>query len=232
MPARFKTTEVVDFIVVGAGAAGGVMAKELATAGFSVVVLEQGPYHRAADFKHDELDVLYRERLTNNHQKRPNTFRKTAADKAVVKPVVEYGSMVGGGSVHFTGNYWRFHELDFNERSRFGEVPGTGFADWPITYNDLEPYYTKAEYDLGISGLGGAIPLRARVPSRIRCRRCPSSPPACCLNAAQRSSACIRILLPSPCCPNRIADAEHASTADSAKRSAAKSTRNRARLRV
>ena len=76
-----------------------------------------------------------------------------------MKPVVEYGRMVGGGSVHFTGNYWRFQELDFNERSRFGEIPGTGFADWPITYNDLEPYYTKAEYDLGISGVGGVNPF-------------------------------------------------------------------------
>ena len=57
------------------------------------------------------------------------------------------------------GNYWRFHESDFEERSLFGDVPGTGLADWPIKYADLEPYYTKAEYDLGISGLGGANPF-------------------------------------------------------------------------
>ena len=48
--------------------------------------------------------------------------------------------MVGGGSVHFTGNYWRFHEIDFTERSRLGPIPGSGFSDWPITYSDLEPY--------------------------------------------------------------------------------------------
>jgi choline dehydrogenase-like flavoprotein len=66
---------------------------------------------------------------------------------------------VGGGSVHFTANYWRFHESDFEERSLFGEVAGAGLADWPIKYADLEPYYTKAEYDLGISGLGGANPF-------------------------------------------------------------------------
>ena len=66
---------------------------------------------------------------------------------------------MGGGSVHFTANYWRFHESDFQERSLFGEVAGTGFADWPIAYADLEPYYTKAEYDLGISGLAGANPF-------------------------------------------------------------------------
>ena len=156
---QYKDSDIVDFVVIGAGAAGGVMAKELSTAGLRVVVLEQGPYRHAETFKHDELDVMYREGLINNHKKAPNTFRKTEAEKAVVKPVVEYGRMVGGGSVHFTANYWRFHELDFNERSRFGSIPGTGFDDWPITYNDLEPYYTKAEWDLGISGLGGANPF-------------------------------------------------------------------------
>jgi choline dehydrogenase-like flavoprotein len=72
-----------------------------------------------------------------------------------------YGRQVGGGSVHFTANYWRFHESDFEERSQFGDVPGSGLADWPIKYGDLEPYYTKAEYDLGISGLGGANPFEA-----------------------------------------------------------------------
>ena len=72
-----------------------------------------------------------------------------------------YGRQVGGGSVHFTANYWRFHESDFEERSQFGDVPGAALADWPIKYADLEPYYTKAEYDLGISGLGGANPFEA-----------------------------------------------------------------------
>lgn len=158
---RYKLSETVDFVVIGAGAAGGIMAKELSTAGFSVVVLEQGPYRRASDFRHDELDVMYREGLTNNHRKQPNTFRRTESEKAVVKPVVEYGRMVGGGSVHFTGNYWRFHELDFEERDRYGSIAGTGFDNWPIRYSDLEPYYTKVEYDLGISGVAGANPFEA-----------------------------------------------------------------------
>jgi choline dehydrogenase-like flavoprotein len=68
---------------------------------------------------------------------------------------------VGGGSVHFTGNYWRFHESDFHERSVFGNIPGTAFEDWPIRYADLEPYYTKAEYDIGVSGVAGANPFEA-----------------------------------------------------------------------
>ncbi len=89
----------------------------------------------------------------------PNTFRKTEKHKAVLVPTVQYGRCVGGGTVHFTANYWRFHEIDFIERSRWGAIEGTGFADWPITYADLEPYYTKAEWDLGISGLAGASPF-------------------------------------------------------------------------
>lgn len=158
---KYRNSDVVDFVVVGAGAAGGVMAKELSAGGLRVVVLEQGPYHKATDFKHDEFDVFFRESLINNHKRQPNTYRKTENEKAVVKPVVEYARMVGGGSVHFTGNYWRFQELDFEECSRYGPIAGTGFADWPIRYRDLEPYYTKAEQELGISGLGGANPFEA-----------------------------------------------------------------------
>ena len=164
---RFETATPVDFVVIGAGAAGGVVAKELSTAGFQVVVLEQGPYLRAEEFEHDELKkkriwsppYIGQDVLTNDHSLQPNTFRKTAKDKAVLAPAVQYGRCVGGGSVHFTANYWRFHEIDFIERSRWGPIEGTGLADWPITYGDLEPYYTKAEWDLGISGLAGASPF-------------------------------------------------------------------------
>jgi choline dehydrogenase-like flavoprotein len=163
----FATNTQVDFVIVGAGAAGGVVAKELSTAGFQVVVLEQGPYLRERDFHHDELrfrdiwDAPYlgQEFLTNDHSVQPNTFRRTPGEIAKTQPAVAYGRCVGGGTVHFTANYWRFHEIDFIERSRWGAVEGTGFADWPITYADLEPYYTKAEWDLGISGLAGASPF-------------------------------------------------------------------------
>jgi choline dehydrogenase-like flavoprotein len=54
-PVRYSTRDEVDFVVIGSGAAGGVIAKELSTAGFRVVVLEQGPRLQSSDFKHDEL---------------------------------------------------------------------------------------------------------------------------------------------------------------------------------
>jgi choline dehydrogenase-like flavoprotein len=149
---------LTDFLIVGAGAAGGVVAKELATAGFRVVVLEQGPWLKEGDFQHDEIWANRRHALTNDHRRQPNTRRESEAEQATLNPTVTYGRMVGGGTVHFTANYWRFHEIDFVERSRKGAVPGTGFDDWPITYADLEPFYTKAEWELGISGQAGVSP--------------------------------------------------------------------------
>ncbi|MBY0505144.1 MAG: GMC family oxidoreductase [Bryobacteraceae bacterium] len=155
----YRPRDVVDFAIIGAGAAGGVVAKELAAAGFSVVLLEQGPNFTEKDYSHDERKFMFDRVLTNNHRQQPNTFRVTDKEKAVVQPAVGYGRQVGGGTVHFTGNYWRLHPGDFNERSRWGAVPGANLSDWPITYEELEPYYTKAEQELGISGLGGANPF-------------------------------------------------------------------------
>ena len=156
---RYKTSDEVDFVVIGSGAAGGILAKELSTNGFRVVVLEQGPYLTEADFTHDEVKVLTEDLLTNHPKLQPTSFRKTPDEKAKPQRALVYGRLVGGTSVHFTANFWRFHEIDFVERSKVGAIPGTGFADWPITYGDLEPYYTKVEWEIGVSGLAGASPF-------------------------------------------------------------------------
>jgi choline dehydrogenase-like flavoprotein len=156
---KYKTSDEVDFVIVGSGAAGGIIAKELSTNGFRVVVLEQGPYLTEADFSHNEIKVLNEDLLTNHPKLQPNTFRKTASDPAKIQRTIAYGRLVGGTSVHFTANFWRFHEIDFVERSKIGPISGTGFTDWPITYADLEPYYTKVEWEVGVSGLAGASPF-------------------------------------------------------------------------
>jgi len=156
---KYEPASEVDFVIVGAGAAGGVIAKELSTAGFRIVVLEQGPYLQEKDFEHDEVKNYLLSALTNDYQRQPNSFRKTASSKLKRQPALGYGRVVGGGTVHFTGNYWRFHEIDFIERSKLGPIAGTGFADWPITYADLEPYYTKVEWEIGVSGQAGANPF-------------------------------------------------------------------------
>src|SRR5438270_7662434 len=96
----YQPSDAVDFLIIGAGAAGGVMAKELSSAGFRIVVLEQGPWLKASDFRHDEVSVAFRSGLTNNHREQPNTFRAAPSEQAKVRPAVEYGRMVGGGSVH------------------------------------------------------------------------------------------------------------------------------------
>lgn len=125
------------------------MAKELATAGFDVVVLEQGPWVTKEEFTHDELDGGLPSR---GDRQDPQTFRQSEDEDAVERGAAFYLPVVGGTSVHFTANYWRFREVDFIERSLLGPISGTGFADWPITYADLEPYYTKVEWDVGVSG--------------------------------------------------------------------------------
>ena len=155
----YKPTDEVDFVIVGSGAAGGVLAKELSTNGFRVVVLEQGPYLTENDFTHNEVKVFAEHLLTNNPKIRPTTFRKTPQDKTKTQQSILYGTCVGGSSVHFTANFWRFHEIDFIEHSKVGDIPGANFADWPITYADLEPYYTKVEWEIGVSGLAGASPF-------------------------------------------------------------------------
>ena len=147
---KYALEDKVDFVVVGSGAAGGILAKELSSNGFKVVVLEQGPFLTEKDFGHNEYKTFAEGPLVNHGQRQ--TFRMT--EQEVAKPAVTavYGRMVGGGSVHFTANAWRFHEIDFNEASTKGVPSGTGMADWPITYADLEPYYTKVDWEIGISG--------------------------------------------------------------------------------
>jgi len=155
---KYKTSDEVDFVIIGSGAAGGILAKELSN-GFRVVVLEQGPYLTEEEFTHNEIDILTLDKLTNHPNIQPNTFRKTPNDAAKRQRAVLYGRCVGGTSNHFTANFWRFHEIDFKERSKVGEIPGTGLVDWPISYADLEPYYTKVEWEIGVSGLAGASPF-------------------------------------------------------------------------
>jgi len=166
--ARFPTREAVDFVVVGSGASGGVLARELSRAGFDVVVLEQGPWRTAEDFGHDEFKNMIAGDLSGHPGwADPQTFRADASEEAGVRqggiPPALYARTVGGSSVHFSGNYWRMRPLDFRERSLLGPMAGTGFADWPLTYEELEPYYSRAEHEIGVSGAPGPFdPPRSR----------------------------------------------------------------------
>ena len=148
----------VDFVVIGSGAAGGIMAKQLSTAGFSVVVLEQGgwgKFGRDWEYTKDELvngNPAPADRLMSDPSRQRNTFRRTDKEKAG-PGTHAYGCVVGGGTVTYGGSSWRHLPWEFNEKSHVGAIAGSGLEDWPITYDELEPYYVQAEWEMGISGL-------------------------------------------------------------------------------
>ena len=159
----FSPSTVVDFVVVGSGAAGGVIAKELSTRGHTVVLLEQGPRIDVPNTKHDEFGHYFQNQYLNRPETQPQTFKAGPDAAAENRVAAQYHRLLGGGSLCFTANFRRFRPLDFNERSRLGPIAGTNFADWPITYDELEPYYTKAEWEIGVSGEPGPFdPPRSR----------------------------------------------------------------------
>lgn len=134
-----KYGEECDVCIVGAGAAGGVLAHELAKAGLRVVVIEAGPFwDPQSDFASDELSMR---RLAWQE-----TRLVTGKDPLRLGHN-NSGRGVGGGTVHFTGVFLRFHESDFKTKT----VDGVG-EDWPITYHDLAPYYDKIEREIAVSG--------------------------------------------------------------------------------
>ena len=163
MTRTYRDKDTVDFVIVGSGSSGGVMARELSRAGFNVVVMEQGPRFAPSDFEHDELKYWFGSGIVNDPSTSPQTFRRTVDSPATkslpgqLNPIF-YARMVGGSSVHFTANYWRLHPLDFKERSLLGSIPGASLEDWPISYEELEPYYTKVEWEIGVSGMAGTHP--------------------------------------------------------------------------
>ena len=137
---------------MGSGIAGASVARELTRKGFDVVLLEQGRTVGPEDMEHDELGAFAWPRWTNDPALSPQVYRKTADEKGATRHYAQYARAVGGSTLHFTGNFWRFRPIDFHERSKRGGVPGAALEDWPITYEELEPYYTAVEYAVGVSG--------------------------------------------------------------------------------
>ena len=181
-------TEKTDVVIVGVGAAGGILAAELAKAGMKVIGLERGPRHNTADFAGlDELRYFQRQDLRPHVKREPVTWRPNRRTRANPLPVLNYGNQAGGGTVHYGAVSWRLHEDDFRVRSQTIERYGTSaipkdssLADWPLTYSDLEPFYDRAEYELGVSGKAGNLAGRkidggnifeARAAAITRCRR-------------------------------------------------------------
>jgi choline dehydrogenase-like flavoprotein len=134
-----KYQDNADVCIVGAGAAGGVLAYELSRAGLKVVVIEAGPFwNPQTDFASDELSMR---RLGWQDT------RIVTGKNPLQLGHNNSGRGVGGGTTHFTGVFLRFHDSDFRTKS----MDGVG-EDWPITYHDLAPYYDKIERDIAVSG--------------------------------------------------------------------------------
>ena len=149
----------VDAVIVGAGAGGGIVAKELATAGWRVVLLERGPWLK--EFGHLETrDGWTTATRDIPFGPKPSEIRTVRSSDRETARVVEpraglHGTLpavVGGGSVYYGAMAWRFRPETFRMRSLLGDIPAANLADWPLTYDDLEPFYEKAEYELGVSG--------------------------------------------------------------------------------
>ncbi len=145
-----------DVVIIGAGASGAAAAKVLCEAGMKVVALEKGPWRRKESFGGDELANINRYNLWPDPMLNPRTWRETAADKARLEMFCPVPQMVGGGTVHWQGWLPRFTPNDFRLRTVAGELAGTSPADWPVSYDEIEPYYLKVEWAFGVSGEAGA----------------------------------------------------------------------------
>lgn len=190
-----------DYVIIGAGAAGLLIAAHLAQNGVRVACVDKGPLYADDDFltKHDEIKFYARGAMVPGPKTDPITWRPHSGVDAVPAPWLSnpLGSAnplhlppslgSGGGSLHWGGACWRFRETEFRMKTTILERLGaealpenSTLEDWPLTYADLEPYYERVEWELGISGEPGEpIPndWRSRNPWSVERRRGYPMPP-------------------------------------------------------
>ena len=164
MATRLKDTDVV---IIGLGAAGGVAALPLAQAGLDVIGLEAGTWLTRRDFAPDELRNNFRgwpQGVQKANQEIPTSRANAASPTAPRGTIHPMQNAVGGTSLHYWAQSWRLNPWDFKvvseTRRRYGasRVPaGSTVEDWPFGLDELEPYYDKVEYEVGVSGQAGNI---------------------------------------------------------------------------
>ncbi len=136
---RFEPDEEVDICIIGVGSAGGVLVQRLARAGFRVVGIEVGPFwDTQRDWVSDEA---------GSYKLYWNDLRITGGENPITLGANNSGRGVGGGSTHWAAFAPRFHPSDFHVLS----ADGLG-ADWPISYEDLKPYYELLEKEMPVAG--------------------------------------------------------------------------------
>jgi gluconate 2-dehydrogenase alpha chain len=155
-----------DVVLVGLGAAGGVAAHVLTAAGIEVVALEAGPRVDAGMMTLDEVRNDVRAWLSRPKSSREiPTWRSDENENSYSSPYpMLMVNAVGGTTVHYNCASPRMQPWDFESRTRtldrYGlkAIPeGSTLADWPISYEDLEPFYEQMEEAIGVSGLAGNI---------------------------------------------------------------------------
>ncbi len=164
MATNLKKTDVV---VVGLGAVGGVAVLPLARAGCDVIGLEAGGWLDAKDFAADEISNNFRgwpKSVQKANREIPTHRPNEKAPYSPRFPLHPMMNAVGGTSLHYWGQSWRLNPWDFKTRSetikRYGaaRIPkGSTVEDWPFGLDELEPYYDKVEYEVGVSGKAGNI---------------------------------------------------------------------------
>ena len=144
-----------DVCVIGSGAGGGPVAAMLAEAGYQVAVVERGPRFDESQFLRDEIAHVRRSPLKQSDKEAPAVLETIDARGQAVQNEGGYfnnGHLVGGSGVLMSGFFLRLKPFDFRQRSLWGPVQDANVVDWPISYEDLEPYYTRVEHEIGVSG--------------------------------------------------------------------------------
>jgi choline dehydrogenase-like flavoprotein len=148
-----------DICVIGSGAGAGPIIYELSKAGYHVVVLEKGPWLKTKDFSKDEMTATRRDAyIPNLEEERHVVESQSSSGNWSARNTAESGgdmwngSCVGGSSNFMSAYFHRLKPKDFRLLSEYGPIAGANIVDWPISYDDLEPYYTKVEEVIGVSG--------------------------------------------------------------------------------
>ncbi len=148
-----------DICIIGSGAGAGPVAYELSKAGYSVVILEKGPWITTSDFNKDEIVSSRRSVYTPRLLDEPQVIEQKQDDGSYKDEANTHGGInfwngncVGGSSNFMSAYFLRLKPNDFRLLSAYGHVKGANIADWPISYDDLEPYYRKVEEVVGVSG--------------------------------------------------------------------------------
>lgn len=148
-----------DICVIGSGAGAGPVIYELSKVGLKVLVLEKGPWFKTEDFTKDEMVATRRSVYTPNTADERHVLVDCNIDGIWKKKCTHdtgkhfwNGSAVGGSSNFMSAYFHRLKPIDFKLLSEFGPIDGANIVDWPIDYEVLEPYYTKVEKVVGVSG--------------------------------------------------------------------------------